>query len=80
MKGANAVHYGSHIDFIFEFLPQLIFLTLLFGFMDLMIIIKWLTDYTGRENEAPAIITQMINMFLNGGEINGSSLIGTNEQ
>ena len=45
--------------------------------MDLMIIIKWLTDYTGRENEAPSIITQMINNALNGGVINGSALIGT---
>ena len=41
-----------------------------------MIILKWVTDWTGRENEAPAIITQMINMALKGGEINGTALIG----
>ena len=44
--------------------------------MDLMIISKWLTDWTGREHEAPSIITQMINMFLKGGQIDGVPLIG----
>lgn len=37
--------------------------------MDLMIICKWCTDFTGREGQAPSIITSMIDMFLNGGEI-----------
>jgi hypothetical protein len=47
--------------------------------MDLLIVLKWLTDYTGKENKAPSIIVQMINMFLNGGIIDGSPLIGTAE-
>lgn len=43
----------------------------LFGFMDLMIIQKWLTNYPemGETSRAPAIINVMINLFLNGGEI-----------
>ena len=41
-----------------------------------MIIMKWLTNYEGRENEAPSIISQMINIALRGGEINGSPLVG----
>lgn len=43
--------------------------------MDCLIIVKWLTDYSGKEHEAPSIITTMINMFLNGGVINGRPLI-----
>jgi hypothetical protein len=35
--------------------------------MDLMIICKWNTDFTNRENDAPSVITMMIGMFLNGG-------------
>lgn len=35
--------------------------------MDWLIYAKWLTDFTGRENQAPSIITIMINMALNGG-------------
>ena len=49
-KGLNNIYFGQAIDFIFEFIPQLIFLLGLFGYMDLMIILKWLTDYTGKEN------------------------------
>jgi V-type H+-transporting ATPase subunit a len=77
MKGANNIYRRSAVDFFFEFIPQLIFLLCLFGFMDFMILMKWLTDWTGREHEAPSIITQMINMFLKGGEIDGVPLIGT---
>ena len=79
MKGLNAVFSRSKLDFLFEFIPQLVFLLALFGTMDLMIIAKWLTDWTGREGKAPSIITQMINNMLKGGEINGSPLFGTED-
>lgn len=39
----------------------------LFGFMDAMIFKKWLTDYTNVEYTAPSIISNMIDMCLNGG-------------
>lgn len=48
--------------------------------MDLLIIIKWLTNYEGREHGAPSIINTMINMGLNGGKIEGLPLIGTLNQ
>lgn len=43
----------------------------LFGFMDFLIIEKWLTDWRGNELEskAPSIIGVMINMFLNYGAL-----------
>merc|ERR1712216_964522 len=34
--------------------------------MDVLILIKWHTDYTGIESKAPSIITTMVNMFLGG--------------
>jgi V-type H+-transporting ATPase subunit a len=49
MKGMNALHHRSAIDFFFEFVPQIIFLLSMFGFMDLMIILKWLKNYEGIE-------------------------------
>jgi V-type H+-transporting ATPase subunit a len=39
----------------------------LFGYMDLMIICKWCTDFTNNEHSAPSVITMMIGIFLNGG-------------
>lgn len=74
-KGLNCIHRGSALDFIFEFIPQLVFLLCLFGFMDLLIILKWLTNWEGRTNEAPSIISQMINIALKGGEVQGSALV-----
>lgn len=41
----------------------------LFGYMDLMIIIKWHTNYEGVEYEAPSIITLMVGLFLELGVI-----------
>jgi hypothetical protein len=43
--------------------------------MDALIISKWLTNWKGRESEAPSIIAQMINNVLKGGEVLGSPLL-----
>ena len=62
------------MDFIFEFIPQIILLLVLFGYMDLLIILKWLRPMdlanpadNDRIHYAPSIITTMIDMFLNAG-------------
>lgn len=69
MKAFNAVYFKNKLDFFFEFIPQIILISVLFGYMDLMIICKWLTDFSGRESFAPSVITNMINMGLSGGAI-----------
>jgi V-type H+-transporting ATPase subunit a len=76
LKGLNSIHHKSGVEFFFEFIPQFIFLVALFGFMDLMIILKWLTDWKGKEGMAPSIITQMINIAIKGGEVAGDPLVG----
>ena len=42
MKGMNAMYFRKPLDFIFEFIPQIILILALFGWMDLLIIAKWL--------------------------------------
>jgi V-type H+-transporting ATPase subunit a len=69
MKALNAIHFGRKMDFFFEFVPQIILLFVMFGYMDWMIIAKWTKDFTGHENLAPSIISNMIDMALNGGAI-----------
>lgn len=76
MKGFNDAYKKDLISFCSEFIPQVILLLSLFGFMDLMIIQKWTTDWTGKENEAPSIISQVINNMLKGGEVIGAPLVG----
>lgn len=77
MKGFNAIHFRSTVDFLFEFIPQILLLLCLFGWMDVLIIAKWIftvdldaTDKTSMDNihNSPAIITTMINIYLNGAE------------
>jgi V-type H+-transporting ATPase subunit a len=57
LKGTNAIHNKNMIDFLFEFCPQIIILVALFGYMDFMIIIKWLTNWEGKEQYAPSVTT-----------------------
>lgn len=71
LKAFNSLYFKNYMDFLHEFIPQILLLWVLFGYMDALIIVKWLTDYSGKENLAPSIITTMINMALNGGKING---------
>jgi V-type H+-transporting ATPase subunit a len=42
MKAFNNIHFGKTIDFFFEFIPQIVLLMVLFGWMDFLIIVKWL--------------------------------------
>lgn len=45
LKGLNCIHFDLWVDLIFEWLPQMVFLFSTFGYMCLMIIIKWLSQY-----------------------------------
>lgn len=61
---ANHRHFQKPINIVAEFIPQLIFLMSLFGYMNMLIIGKWLF-YTSKESGcAPSILILMINMFL----------------
>lgn len=68
LKGCNEIYKSNWIEFFFEFIPQLVLFMCLFGFMDLMVIIKWTTDYSDDTSKAPAIINTMLNMAMNGGQ------------
>lgn len=53
----------------------------LFGYMDLLIVAKWLTDFKGVESTAPSVISTMIGMALNGGNLEKgqTSVLGSPE-
>jgi V-type H+-transporting ATPase subunit a len=80
MRAFNAAQFGKWEVFCFEFLPQFILLICLFGYMDLLIIVKWLVPWHSMtDGNPPSIITAMINMALKGGEMPGTALIGDAE-
>lgn len=68
LKGSNCAYSRRWVDFFFEFLPQLLTLLCLFGYMDYLIIVKWLTNWDGRTNGAASIISVMIDMCLSQGK------------
>ena len=75
----NAIHFDSKVDFIFEFVPQIIFMSMLFGYMIIMIFIKWSINWIAIGTEyAPSIITQLMNIFLAMGKVGNTPLWGLN--
>ena len=67
LKGINGIYFREYVDFLFEFIPQLVFMCLLFGYMIIMIYIKWATDWSEDPSKAPSIITQLLMIFLDMG-------------
>lgn len=45
MKLLNAIYFKRILEIVFEFIPQILFLGLLFGYMDFLIVFKWLKDW-----------------------------------
>jgi V-type H+-transporting ATPase subunit a len=41
----NAIHFRNTLDIIGEFIPRVVFLWCIFGYLCIMIFIKWATDY-----------------------------------
>ena len=60
----NHLHFRRYLNIFCEFIPQMIFLLSIFGYMNLMIFVKWFKyDYT-TNGDAPSILINLINMFL----------------
>ena len=78
-KGFNARYFNDTPKLLNEFLPQLILLLSVFGYMDVLILIKWNTNYLGNTDQAPSIIVTIVNFFLNGGAIKGQEFFSMNQ-
>ena len=66
LKFANSVFFKNKTDFVFECIPQLMFMIAFFGYMDWMIMYKWVTPISIDPdlNGPPGIINSMITMAL----------------
>lgn len=76
LKGMNNLYFNNKIGFYFEFIPQLIFMTSIFGYMIVLIYIKWATNWIGREYMAPSIITTLMGIALKNGSVENKPLWG----
>jgi V-type H+-transporting ATPase subunit a len=69
LKGMNAIYFKQPLEFVFEFIPQIIFMLILFGYMNAMIFIKWAHDWSKDTGKAPSIISQLMGIVLNNGDV-----------
>ncbi|XP_010774959.1 V-type proton ATPase 116 kDa subunit a isoform 2 [Notothenia coriiceps] len=64
----NHLHFKKKYNLYLVFLPELLFLLCLFGYLAFMIIYKWLV-FTAKDSRlAPSILIHFINMFLMQGD------------
>lgn len=67
----NNIKQKNHLELVLQTFPQIIFMLLTFGYMDFLIIYKWLSSYTD-QSQAPSIISTMIAIFVEfGGDGDG---------
>ncbi|KAM6965475.1 V-type proton ATPase 116 kDa subunit a [Aplochiton taeniatus] len=64
----NHLHFRKKYNLYLVFLPELLFLLCLFGYLVFMIIYKWLAFSAHTSREAPSILIHFINMFLMQGD------------
>ena len=78
LKGLNSFFENDFVELFFIFFPQVIFMLALFGYMNLLIFVKWSTHYEIEHKKgydinynylAPDIKTYLMNIFLKFGKL-----------
>ena len=75
LKGLNAIFEKKCVDFVFVFIPEIVLLLVLFGYMDFLIVLKWNTP-----NNVTDIKSLLMEIFLKPGTVPSNPLWGTGEQ
>ncbi|XP_062839148.1 V-type proton ATPase 116 kDa subunit a 4 [Anolis carolinensis] len=60
----NHIYFRKTINIILQFIPEMIFMLSLFGYLVFMIIFKWCQYDVHHAGDAPSILIHFINMFL----------------
>ena len=61
LKGLNCILRRDWIDFVLDFIPQLVFMTALFGYLIFLIVFKWTNEWV-RAGPPPNILSILVNM------------------
>ncbi|RYY37977.1 V-type ATPase 116kDa subunit family protein [archaeon] len=72
LKLLNAMYYKNMIDVFCECIPQIVFMTALFGYMVFLIVYKWVIDWNDpltAPGAPPSLIDTLINIVLKPGSV-----------
>jgi V-type H+-transporting ATPase subunit a len=64
LKACNSWYKNDKRTLLFECIPEALFLTCTFGYMDAIIFYKWSVDWVGLKLRAPSILDTMVQFFL----------------
>eukprot|EP00800_Vazella_pourtalesii_P002349 TRINITY_DN1217_c0_g1_i2.p1 TRINITY_DN1217_c0_g1~~TRINITY_DN1217_c0_g1_i2.p1 ORF type:complete len:539 (-),score=106.79 TRINITY_DN1217_c0_g1_i2:283-1899(-) len=59
----NYIHYKQYYKIFFRFIPEVLFLTSIFGWLVFLVFFKWITFYVNK-NKQPRLLIVLITMFL----------------
>ncbi|ORX87538.1 V0/A0 complex, 116-kDa subunit of ATPase [Basidiobolus meristosporus CBS 931.73] len=68
----NHVQFNHKFGIWAEFIPQVLFLLCIFGYLCVTIIYKWLTDWSTKSISPPSLLNMLIYMFLSPGSVDES--------
>ena len=69
----NHLYFNDMLHVWFRFVPEIVFLSCTFGYMAILIIIKWCTTWANT-HDAPSLLETMTNFFLSPGTVTGTPL------
>eukprot|EP00753_Platysulcus_tardus_P014977 PLAT4698.1.p1 GENE.PLAT4698.1~~PLAT4698.1.p1 ORF type:complete len:928 (-),score=549.17 PLAT4698.1:190-2973(-) len=73
LKASNAIYYKEWVDLWFETLPQIVFLTCIFGYLVFMIFYKWSIDWFAIGHTPPLLVNILMGSALQiGRPLNGT--------
>lgn len=65
----NHIKFNRKSDLYTNFIPSIIFLQSIFGYLVVCILYKWSIDWSKESTEAPPLLTMLISMFLEPGTV-----------
>jgi V-type H+-transporting ATPase subunit a len=65
----NHLHFKKYLNIYAEFIPQILFMHSIFGYLVVCIIYKWSVDWTQSATGPPGLLNMLIYMFLSPGTV-----------
>jgi len=69
----NHLHFKKYLNIYAEFIPQILFMWSIFGYLLVCIIYKWSVDWSQSTTAPPGLLNMLIYMFLSPGTVDASS-------